>query len=159
MTDTSPNPPPAFREATEQDIAAIVALLADDALGRTREAFDDGLDPAYRQAFDAIQRTPNNRLIVAELDGEVVGCMQLTTIPHLTFKGGTRLQIEGVRVKETVRGRQVGGRMIAWAIDSARAEGCHLVQLTSNRQRADAMRFYEGLGFEPSHIGYKLYLT
>ncbi|MEM7044797.1 MAG: GNAT family N-acetyltransferase, partial [Pseudomonadota bacterium] len=101
---------------------------------------------------------PNNRLIVAEHDGEVVGCMQLTAIPHLTFTGGKRMQIEGVRVKEAFRSQQVGRRMITWAIDEARACGCHLVQLTSNRQRTDAMRFYESVGFEPSHVGYKLYL-
>lgn len=148
----------AFREARRLEMPAIVELLADDALGRSREAFGDTLDPAYKQAFDAIDRDPKNRLIVADVDGEVVGCMQLTVIPHLTFKGGIRMQIEGVRVKETFRGRRVGAAMIEWAVASARALGCHLVQLTSNKSREDALRFYEGQGFEPSYVGYKLYL-
>ncbi len=148
----------AFRDARREDMPAIVELLADDALGRSREAFGLSLDPAYGLAFDAIDRDPNNRLIVADVDGEVVGCMQLTAIPHLTFKGGTRMQIEGVRVKETFRGRRVGAAMIEWAVGVARETGCHLVQLTSNKSREDALRFYEAQGFEPSHVGYKLYL-
>lgn len=155
---------PAFREARRDDVVAIVRLLADDALGRSREAFWDAtgpghqVDPAYQEAFDAIDRDPNNRLIVADVAGEVVGCMQLTAIPHLTFKGGIRMQIEGVRVKETFRGRRIGAAMITWAVDLAREQGCHLVQLTSNKSREDALRFYQGQGFEPSHVGYKLYL-
>lgn len=147
-----------FREARRDEVPAIVELLADDALGKGREAFGDAVDPAYLLAFEAIDRDPNNRLIVADVDGEIVGCMQLTAIPHLTFKGGIRMQIEGVRVKGTFRGRRVGAAMIEWAVASARKEGCHLVQLTSNKTRADALRFYERQGFEPSHVGYKLYL-
>lgn len=147
-----------FRDARIEEVPAIVELLADDALGRSREAFGDAVDPAYLTAFEAIDRDPNNRLIVADVDGEVAGCLQLTAIPHLTFKGGVRLQVEGVRVKESFRGRRIGGAMMAFAIASARSEGCHLVQLTSNKSRKDALRFYEDQGFEPSHIGYKLYL-
>ena len=152
---------PIFRDARPGEVPAIVALLANDALGQTREAYAtaDSIDPAYLSAFDAIEQDPNNRLIVAVLEDEVAGCMQLTMIPHLTFKGGTRLQIEGVRVKEAFRSRKVGAAMIDWAITAARAEGCHLIQLTCNRERADARRFYEGRGFEPTHVGYKRYLT
>ncbi|MEM8948063.1 MAG: GNAT family N-acetyltransferase [Pseudomonadota bacterium] len=155
------NLPPSlvFRDARAEEVPAIVGLLADDSLGRSREAFGDAIDPAYQKAFEAIDRDPNNRLIVADVDGDVAGCMQLTAIPHLTFKGGTRLQIEGVRVKETFRGRRIGAAMIAWAVDVARKEGCHLVQLTSNKAREDALRFYEGQGFEPSHVGFKRYLA
>ena len=98
-------------------------------------------------------------MIVADVDGEVAGCMQITAIPHLTFKGGTRMQIEGVRVKDTFRGRRIGAAMIAWAVEVAREKGCHLVQLTSNKSREDALRFYEVQGFEPSHVGFKLYLA
>lgn len=158
---SSPPATPIFRDARREEVAAVVALLADDALGQTREAFAAAapVDTAYLSAFDAIERDPNNRLIVAELEGEVAGCMQLTTIPHLTFKGGTRLQIEGVRVKETFRSRKVGAAMIDWAIAVARARNCHLIQLTCNRERVDARRFYEGRGFEPTHVGYKLYLV
>ncbi|MDH3658640.1 MAG: GNAT family N-acetyltransferase [Alphaproteobacteria bacterium] len=148
-----------FRDARRDDVPSIVRLLADDALGRSREAWGDAVDPAYLRAFDAISSDPNNRLIVADVDDEIAGCMQLTAIPHLTFKGGTRLQIEGVRVKDSFRGRQLGAAMIAWAIAWAEGEGCHLVQLTSNKARKDALRFYESQGFEPSHIGYKRYLT
>ncbi|MGI9486597.1 MAG: GNAT family N-acetyltransferase [Geminicoccaceae bacterium] len=148
----------AFREACPADVSEIIELLADDALGKGREAFGDAVDPAYLKAFEAIDLDPNNRLIVAEVDSEVVGCMQLTLIPHLTFKGGIRMQIEGVRVKGTFRGRGVGATMIEWAVASALEEGCHLVQLTSNKTREDALRFYEEQGFEPSHVGYKLYL-
>ncbi|MGI9417345.1 MAG: GNAT family N-acetyltransferase [Geminicoccaceae bacterium] len=151
---------PVFRDARHEEVPAIVALLADDALGRSREAFGASapVDPAYAAAFEAIERDPNNRLIVADLEGEVAGCMQLTTIPHLTFKGGTRLQIEGVRVKERFRSRKIGAAMIDWAIAVARAESCHLVQLTCNRERGDARRFYESRGFTPTHVGFKLYL-
>ncbi len=148
----------AFRDAGRHDVPGIVRLLADDSLGKSREAFGDAVDSAYLGAFDRIDRDPNNRLIVADVDGEVVGCMQLTTIPHLTFKGGIRMQIEGVRVKEAFRGRRVGAAMMEWAVAAARREGCHLVQLTSNKTREDALRFYEDQGFEPSHVGYKLYL-
>lgn len=150
---------PIFRDARRDEVPAIVSLLADDSLGRTREAWSEAVDPVYLQAFDAIDRDPANRLIVADLDGEVVGCMQLTRIPHLTFTGGTRLQIEGVRVKDGFRGRKVGAAMIDWAVAFGREKSCHLVQLTSNRTRTEAMRFYEDRGFEPTHVGYKRYLT
>ena len=150
---------PTLRDARHDDVPAIVGLLADDELGRTRENWSDTIDPAYFTAFDQIEGDPGNRLIVADVHGEVVGCMQITMIPHLTFTGGRRLQIEGVRVKAPYRGRRIGEAMIAWAIDRGRENGCHLVQLTSNRTREDAGRFYERLGFEPTHIGYKLHLS
>ncbi len=156
---SQPPSKPVFRDAAREDVKAVVALLADDELGQTREASGHGLDPAYWKAFEAIERDPNNRLIVADLDGEVIGCMQLTTIPHLTFTGGTRLQVEGVRVKETFRGQKIGELMIEWAVAYGQARHCHVVQLTSNQSRKDAIRFYEKLGFEPSHIGFKQYLT
>ncbi|MEZ5932940.1 MAG: GNAT family N-acetyltransferase [Alphaproteobacteria bacterium] len=145
-----------FREAGRDDVPAMVRLLADDALGRSREAVGDDVDPAYISAFEAIGQDPNNHLIVADLDGAVIGCMQLTAIPHLAFRGGTRLQIEGVRVDQAYRGRRVGAAMIDHALAVARARGCHLVQLTSNRQRPDALRFYQRLGFAPSHVGFKM---
>ena len=150
---------PAFRDASRGDVAAIVALLSDDPLGQNREGSSRDIDPAYITAFDAIARDPNNRLIVADNAGDVIGCMQLTVIPHLTFTGGTRLQIEGVRVKGSHRGQGVGAAMIEWAVAYGQAQRCHVVQLTSNRSREDALRFYQELGFEPSHIGFKRYLT
>ena len=148
-----------FRDAMRQDIPTIIRLLADDELGKTREDGEGGENEAYQAAFDAIDRDPSNRLIVADLDGRVVGCMQVTTIPHMTFCGGTRLQIEGVRVDQDVRSQDIGGKMMRWAIDLGRESGCHLVQLTTNKTRKDAQRFYEKAGFTPSHIGYKRYLT
>ena len=156
MPATSPGP--IFREARRDDVPAIARLLADDALGRMREAAGDGLAPAYLSAFDAIAADPNNRLIVVDHGGEVTGCMQLTIIPQMTFTGGKRLQIEGVRIDAAYRGQGIGGAMMDWAIAFAREQGCHLVQLTSNKSRSDALRFYEDCGFEPSHVGYKQYL-
>ena len=150
---------PVFRDASRDDVGAVVALLADDPLGQRREGSARDIDPAYITAFEAIALDPNNRLIVADQAGDVVGCMQLTVIPHLTFTGGTRLQIEGVRVKESHRGRGIGAAMIEWAVAYGHAQRCHVVQLTSNRDREDALRFYQELGFEPSHIGFKRYLS
>ncbi len=144
-----------LRDARPSDLPAIIRLLADDELGKTREKESDQDHTAYRAAFDRIERDPQNRLIVADLDGRVVGCMQITTIPHLTFAGGTRLQIEGVRVDRQFRSKDIGGEMMRWAIDLGRKNGCHLVQLTTDKTRADARRFYEKAGFKPSHIGYK----
>jgi ribosomal protein S18 acetylase RimI-like enzyme len=149
----------AFRDAVKEDVPSVVALLADDSLGQAREASGADVNPAYWAAFEAIGRDPNNRLIVAVLEGEVIGCMQLTTIPHLTFTGGIRLQIEGVRIKEAFRSQRIGADMIEWAIAYGRSQACHVVQLTSNQSRKDALRFYEKLGFEPSHVGFKRYLT
>jgi GNAT superfamily N-acetyltransferase len=147
-----------FRDAERPDVAAIIQLLADDALGKSRESCGEAEDPAYLDAFAAIGRDPNNRLIVADLNGRVIGCMQVTLIQHMTFRGGVRLQIEGVRIDADFRGRQVGAAMFEWAMAFGRERGCHLVQLTTNKGRGDARRFYEKLGFEPSHVGYKCYL-
>jgi ribosomal protein S18 acetylase RimI-like enzyme len=149
----------AFRRARETDLPVIVRLLAEDSLGRSRERYGDGLAPGYLDAFAAIDRDPAQLLAVAELECRVIGCMQLTFIPHLTYQGGRRLQIEGVRVDRSVRSRGIGEAMFRWAIEQAREGGCHLVQLTTNRARDDAQRFYQRLGFEPSHIGYKLHLA
>lgn len=149
-----------FRDAVRGDLPEIVRMLEDDALGATRESGVD--DPEYGRAFDAIEADDRNRLVVAVLNqGDVertVGCMQLTTIPQMTFRGGQRMQIEGVRVYRDVRGHGIGEAMMKYAIEAARAAGCHLVQLTSNQQRADAQRFYERLGFQSTHVGFKLYL-
>ena len=133
---------------------AIVAMLADDALGATRESPDD-LTP-YRKAFQDIDADPNQFLAVADRDGEVVGTLQLTYLPGLSRKGGTRAQIEAVRVRATERGTGLGSQLIAWAVDQARQRGCILVQLTTDTARTDAHRFYEQLGFTASHLGFKL---
>jgi len=135
-------------------VPAIVAMLADDALGATRESPDD-LTP-YRKAFQDIDADPNQFLAVADRDGEVVGTLQLTYLPGLSRKGGTRAQIEAVRVRATERGTGLGSQLITWAVDQARQRGCILVQLTTDTARTDAHRFYEQLGFTASHLGFKL---
>ncbi|GAA4916342.1 GNAT superfamily N-acetyltransferase [Nonomuraea thailandensis] len=145
-----------FRRARRQDVPAIVAMLADDPLGAQREG-DPG-DERYLAAFDRIDADPYDELIVAERDGKVVGTMQLTYLAGLSRLGAERCQIEAVRVAASTRGQGLGRKMIAWAIDRARARGCAMVQLTSDRSRTDAHRFYDGLGFTASHVGYKLKL-
>ena len=144
-----------LREATRADLDAIVAMLADDPLGRTREAPGD---PGYARAFNAIAARPGDALIVAEQDGAVIGCLQLTLLPGLSRKGQTRAQIEGVRVASPARNRGVGEALIREALRRARAAGCGMAQLTSDASRTDARRFYERLGFEASHVGMKIML-
>jgi len=144
---------PIFRRATSADIPAIVAMLADDALGATRESLDDLA--LYEAAFQRIEADPNQLLVVVEQDGAVVGTLQLTFIAGLSRMGMTRALIEAVRVQGNARSGGLGTRMVEWAVAEARVRGCGLIQLTTDRTRADAHRFYERLGFEPSHIGYK----
>ena len=145
-----------IRDARRADIEAVVRLLADDALGASRE--DPASAESYERAFDAIEASAENRLLVAEHAGRVVGTFQLTIIPNLTLHGGPRAQIEGVRVDAALRGQGIGDAMMRWAVEQARAEGCVLVQLTSNAARVDARRFYERCGFTASHVGFKLAL-
>jgi GNAT superfamily N-acetyltransferase len=147
-----------FREATRADLPAIVRLLADDPLGQTRESPGEVIPEAYFAAFDAIDKDPNNSVVVAEIDGAIAGTLQLTYIPGLTYTGGERAQIEGVRVAAEHRGHGVGQLLIGWAIDQARARGCRVVQLTTDRQRPDSIRFYQKIGFRPSHMGMKYHL-
>jgi GNAT superfamily N-acetyltransferase len=149
-----------FRRAQRQDVRAIVRLLADDPIGATRETTGGGeLPQAYWQAFDAIDSDPRQLLVVAELDGQIVGTLQLTFIRSLSYRGGERAQIEAVRIQAGSRGRGLGRAMVRWAIEQARARGCHLVQLTTDRRRPDALRFYASLGFRATHTGMKLPLS
>ena len=143
-----------FRAATHADLPAIVALLADDVLGKAREFAV--VDAAYEKAFADIDADPRNLLIVADDNGEIVACMQITYIPGLGRHGSERAQIEAVRVRSDQRGRGVGREMIAWAIEQARGRGCALVQLTTDKSRVDAHRFYARFGFVSSHEGMKL---
>ena len=146
-----------FRRASEQDVPAIVTMLADDPLGATRESPND-LAP-YLRAFEELDRDPNQLLAVAERDGEVIGTLQLSFLHGLSRQGATRAQIEAVRVRAGERGEGLGGRLIEWAVEQARQRGCHLVQLTSDASRKSAHRFYEKLGFSGSHVGFKLTLV
>ncbi|WHT18106.1 GNAT family N-acetyltransferase [Crossiella sp. CA-258035] len=147
---------PEFRRARAADVTAIVAMLADDQLGAGRERPGD---PAYQEAFAALDADPNQLLLVAEADGEVVGTLQLTFIPGLSRLGMWRAQIEAVRVSKHQRGGGLGQRMVEFAIAEARSRGCGLVQLTTDATREHAHRFYERLGFVASHVGMKLPLT
>ncbi|MFI8262218.1 MULTISPECIES: GNAT family N-acetyltransferase [unclassified Streptomyces] len=147
---------PAIRPATEEDLPAIVAMLADDPLGATRESPDD-LTP-YLAAFRRLADDPHQHVVVAVREGRVVGTLQLTIVPGLSRKGATRSIIEGVRVHADERGSGLGTRFIQWAIEESRRENCRLVQLTSDATRIDAHRFYERLGFTASHVGFKLSL-
>ena len=148
-----------LREARPEDVPAIVALIAADQLGATRDGVRDDSDrAAYEQAFRAIDADPAHLLLVAESDGQVVGTMQLSFLPGLARRGALRAQIEAVRVAESTRGSGLGAGMMTWAIDEARRRGCALVQLTSDKSRTDAHRFYDRLGFVASHEGMKLRL-
>jgi GNAT superfamily N-acetyltransferase len=148
-----------IRAATEVDLPVIVSLLANDPLGALRETAGDTLASRYRAAFEAIDADPNHLLLVSEVEGRVVGVLQLSFLPHLTYEGGWRAQIEGVRVDESLRSQGVGRAMIEAAVDMAREKGCHLVQLTTDRRRPKALDFYLSLGFEASHEGLKLHLN
>lgn len=142
-----------IRQAVESDLPAVVAMLADDPLGATRESPDD-LTP-YTRAFQAMAQDANQRLCVAVRGGEVVGVLQLTLIPGLSRAGMTRGLIEGVRVHRSERGEGLGATLTEWAVEEARRCGCGLVQLTSDISREEAHRFYERLGFQRSHYGFK----
>lgn len=145
-----------MRRATRADLPAIVAMLADDTLGATREDASLPLKAAYLDAFDAIERDGNQHLAVAEEKGLVVGCLHLTFLPGISRLGAWRAQVESVRIAASARGSGLGGRMMEWAAETARARGCTVLQLTTDRTRPDAHRFYESLGYQPTHIGYKL---
>lgn len=144
----------AFRPATRDDLVAIVALLVDDELGAKREDPSD-LAP-YRLAFDAIAANPMHELIVATKDGAVAGCCQLTILHNLSRCGATRALLESVRVAGVLRGQRIGEQLVRHAIGRARARGAVMLQLTSDKRREDAIRFYERLGFVRSHEGMKL---
>ena len=149
---------PTFRRATRADVPDMVRMLADDMLGSQREQYTLPLPESYYTAFAAIDTDPNNELVVMELDGKVVGVLQLTYIPYLTYQGRWRALIEGVRVDANLRASGLGRKLLTWAIARAQSKGCHLVQLTSDKARPDAIRFYESLGFVASHEGMKLHL-
>jgi GNAT superfamily N-acetyltransferase len=148
--------PVTMRPATAADVPALVAMLADDPLGATRESPDD--PDSYLPAFELIDRDPNQHLVVADHDGEPVGTLQLTLIPGLARRGAVRAQIEAVRIRSDARATGLGTQLVEWAVDEARRQGCSLVQLIFDATRLSAHRFYERLGFEASHLGFKLSL-
>lgn len=155
----NPNESPlTFRRAARADVPDIVRLLADDDLGQQRERYEIPLPQVYYTAFEEIDQDIHNQLVIAEQNGAIIGTLQLTFLPSLSFQGGKRAQIESVRVDGRFRGQGIGQKLFQWAIEQARQAGCHTVQLTTNASRADAHRFYQRLGFVPSHVGMKLHL-
>ena len=147
-----------FRKATENDILAIVEMIADDALGKKREAFQDPLPSQYKEAFKRINADENQELIVVENnDSEIIGTLQLTFIQYLTYQGGIRAQIEAVRIRKDKRGKGIGKKMFEWAINRSKEKKAHLLQLTSDKKRPEAIKFYKQLGFKKSHEGLKIH--
>lgn len=146
------------RRAKLDDLKEIVSLLADDKLGRMREQEGSEVAQEYLDAFAKIDSAPNQYLMILENDAEVIGTCHLTLMPSLTFSGSTRLQIEAVRVNSSIRGQNLGQKMIEFAINWGKEYGATIIQLTTNKERPDALRFYEKLGFKASHEGMKLYL-
>jgi GNAT superfamily N-acetyltransferase len=147
-----------FRKAIREDVLFIVQLLANDRLGQLREDCRQPLPEIYYTAFEHIDCDSNQELIVLEGDdGDIIGTLQLSFIPYLTYQGGVRAQVEAVRIKENVRGTGIGQRLFEWAIERAKEKGAHLLQLTTDKKRPDAIRFYEKLGFVASHEGMKIH--
>jgi GNAT superfamily N-acetyltransferase len=142
-----------IRRARRDDVGAIVAMLADDALGRGRERIEDPLPASYFAAFDRLDRDPNIALAVADEEGVVVGCLQLCILPGLSSQGAFRGLIEDVRVAAHRRSRGIGEQLVQWAVGQARDKGCKLVELLTHNSRVDAQRFYERLDFQRSHVG------
>ncbi len=147
-----------FRNAKRVDVVGLVNLLGDDVLGSTREDLSLPLSQCYVDAFQNIEMDSNNELIVVESDSVLVGMLQLTFIPYLTHCGSWRCLVEGVRIAKSVRGKGVGSLVMTWVIDRAKERGCNMVQLTSDKQRSEAIRFYESHGFVATHEGFKLKL-
>ncbi|KLN62199.1 GNAT family acetyltransferase [Kiloniella spongiae] len=147
-----------FRPAQELDLPVIISMLADDKLGAKREDASLPVNPKYSAAFEAIDKDPNQYLAVVEQEEEIIGCLQLTFIPGLSRLGMWRGQIESVRIASSHRGSGLGSQMFEWAISECRKHGCELVQLTTDKARPDAFKFYEKFGFKASHEGMKLSL-
>lgn len=147
-----------YRKAKKDDLRDIVFLLAQDEFGKEREIFTEEVGASYQNAFDQIDVDPNQYLMVVEVNGGIIGTCHLTFMPSLTFQGGLRMNIEGVRVVNSYRGQGVGKWMIKQAIIIGRERGCKIIQLTTNKKRIDAIRFYEELGFQATHEGMKMYL-
>jgi GNAT superfamily N-acetyltransferase len=147
-----------FRKATRNDLSQIIEMIADDELGKTRENFQVPLPKEYLIAFEKIDSDPNQELIVVENeDHEIIGTLQLSFIQYLTYQGGIRAQIEAVRIRKDKRGIGLGKKMFVWAIERAKERKAHLLQLTTDKKRPEAIKFYEDLGFKPSHEGMKMH--
>lgn len=149
-----------FRKAREEDLSTIVEMISNDDLGKKREKFQIPLPSSYLKAFERINSDENQDLIIVENDSaEVIGTLQLTFIQYLTYQGGLRAQIEAVRIRKDQRGLGIGKEMFQWAISQAKERGAHLLQLTTDKKRPEAIKFYEDLGFQQSHEGMKMHLS
>lgn len=148
-----------FRQAHQEDLSRLVQMLADDTLGEKRERYEDPLPSSYLAAFSAIEADANNELVVACMGDEIIGGLQITFIPSLSYQGSWRALIENVRIDSQYRSRGFGKALLEWAIERAQARGCCMVQLTTNKLRSKAIPFYESLGFVASHEGMKLQLS
>lgn len=148
-----------FRSATKNDVPLIIKMMANDKLGKLRENYQKPLPESYYAAFEIINSDPNQELMVVEKenDFEIAGTFQLTFIPYLSYQGKLRAQIENVFVREDLTGQGIGKKMFEWAIERAKQRNAHLLQLTSDKQRPRAIKFYENLGFTASHEGMKLH--
>jgi len=147
-----------YRNAKKSDLPQLIKMLADDQLGSTREDSSIPLNPAYISAFEKINSDPNNKLIVVEINNTIIGMLQITYIPYLSHKGAWRCLIEAVRIHKDYRSQGFGSEVFKWAIEQAKNKKCHIVQLTSNKERSSAIRFYKALGFSATHEGFKLVL-
>ncbi|MBC7829959.1 MAG: GNAT family N-acetyltransferase [Chitinophagaceae bacterium] len=147
-----------FRFADLDDLRDIVKMLSDDILGATREKLESSLSGNYLTAFEKITSDPNQELTIVEMNGERVATFQLTFIQYLVYQGGRRAQIEAVRIKSNYRGMGIGTKVFEYVINRAKEKGCHLLQLTSDKKRPEAIKFYERIGFISTHEGMKLQL-
>jgi GNAT superfamily N-acetyltransferase len=145
-----------FRQALKKDLIELIKLLADDKLGKSREDISVPINKDYLLSFEKIDKDPNNELIIVEENQKIIGMLQLTFVPYLTHIGSIRCIIEGVRINKQYRGKGLGTKTFQWAIQYAKKKDCNIVQLTSNKQRKNAIKFYQNLGFEATHEGLKL---
>ena len=147
-----------FKKARAKDVPAIVEMIADDPLGSKRENYTIPLPKTYYDAFEQIDSDKNQELTLVENEaGQIIAVFQMTFIPYLTYQGGIRAQIEGVRVRKDHRGLGIGKTIFIWAIQRAKERNAHLLQLTTDKKRPDAIRFYESLGFKATHQGMKMH--
>ena len=158
MSEQPAQPELTIRRATREDVPHIVRMLADDSLGSQRERYEEPLPQSYYAAFEEIDQEKNTELVVVELAGEVIGTLQYTLLPGLSYQGSRRAQVEAVRVDARFRSLGIGNQLMEWAIKRARQQQCYVLQLSTNKSRAAAHRFYQRLGFVASHEGMKLEL-
>lgn len=146
-----------IRPAKKEDVSFIVKMLADDPLGQKRENYKTPLPQVYYDAFQKIYEDDNHELVVLELHHEIIGTLQLSFLPYLTYQGGIRAQIEAVRIRADFRGYRLGETLFNWAIKRSKERKAHVLQLTTDKKRPEALKFYEKLGFKASHEGLKLH--